>query len=56
MRRLAIRSVLSAKAADGSLRVVDTLGIEKPSTKAMSGVLQALASAAATPSPTSRCT
>jgi large subunit ribosomal protein L4 len=42
MRRLAIRSVLSAKAADGSLRVVDTLGIDKPSTKAMAGVLQAL--------------
>ncbi len=42
MRRLAIRSVLSAKAADGSLRVVDTLGIDQPSTKAMSGVLQAL--------------
>ncbi len=42
MRRLAIRSVLSAKAADGSLRVVDTLAIDKPNTKAMSGVLQAL--------------
>ena len=42
MRRLAIRSVLSAKVADGSLRVVDTLAIDKPSTKAMSGVLQAL--------------
>src|SRR5512143_1956009 len=42
MRRLAIRSVLSAKAADGTLRVVDTLGIDKPSTKAMAGVLEAL--------------
>jgi large subunit ribosomal protein L4 len=42
MRRLAIRSVLSAKAADGSLRVVDSLAIDKPSTKAMSGVLHAL--------------
>lgn len=42
MRRLAIRSVLSAKAADGSLRVVDNLGIDSPSTKVMSGVLQAL--------------
>ncbi len=42
MRRLAIRSVLSAKAADGSLRVVDSLAIDKPSTKAMSSVLHAL--------------
>lgn len=42
MRRLAIRSVLSAKAADGSLRVVDDLGIASASTKAMSGVLKAL--------------
>ena len=42
MRRLAIRSVLSAKAADGSLRVVDKLDIDKPSTKAMIGVLRAL--------------
>jgi large subunit ribosomal protein L4 len=42
MRRLAIRSVLSAKAADGSLRVVNDLGVTAPSTKAMSGVLRAL--------------
>lgn len=42
MRRLAIRSVLSARAADGSLRVVDDLGLGEPSTKAMSGVLKAL--------------
>jgi large subunit ribosomal protein L4 len=42
MRRLAIRSVLSAKAADGSLRVVSDLGVSNPSTKAMSGVLKAL--------------
>ena len=42
MRRLAIRSVLSAKAADGSLRVIDDLGIAGPSTKAMAGVIQAL--------------
>ncbi len=41
MRRLAIRSVLSAKAADGSLRVVNALGIDSPSTKAMAGVLKA---------------
>ena len=42
MRRLAIRSVLSAKAADGSLRVVSDLGVKVPSTKAMAGVLKAL--------------
>lgn len=42
MRRLAIRSVLSAKAADGSLRVVRDLGVTAPSTKAIAGVLQAL--------------
>jgi large subunit ribosomal protein L4 len=42
MRRLAIRSVLSAKAADGSLRVVQDLGVSKPSTKAMAGLLRAL--------------
>jgi large subunit ribosomal protein L4 len=42
MRRLAIRSVLSAKAADGSLRVVRELGVDKPSTKQFAGVLKAL--------------
>jgi large subunit ribosomal protein L4 len=42
MRRLAIRSVLSAKAADGSLRVVKDLPNAAPSTKTMSGVLKAL--------------
>jgi large subunit ribosomal protein L4 len=42
MRRLAIRSLLSAKAADGSLRVVSGLPNGAPSTKAMAGVLQAL--------------
>jgi len=42
MRRLAIRSVLSAKAADGTLRVVDGLGVTEPSTKAMAGALAAL--------------
>lgn len=42
MRRLAIRSVLSAKAADGSLRVVSSLAVDRPSTKAMAGVLKAL--------------
>jgi large subunit ribosomal protein L4 len=42
MRRLAIRSVLSAKAADGSLRVVQSLPEGGPSTKALAGVLAAL--------------
>lgn len=42
MRRLAIRSVLSAKAADGSLRVISDLAIDGPSTKTMSGMLKAL--------------
>ncbi len=42
MRRLAIRSLLSAKAADGSLRVVNDLGVSTPSTKAMSSVLKAM--------------
>jgi large subunit ribosomal protein L4 len=42
MRRLAIRSVLSAKAADGSLRVIKDLSVAQPSTKEMAGVLKAL--------------
>ncbi|MGD0116081.1 MAG: 50S ribosomal protein L4 [Dehalococcoidia bacterium] len=42
MRRLAIRSVLSAKVAEGSLRVLDTLAFEPPRTKDMAMVLQTL--------------
>ncbi len=42
MRRLAIRSVLSSKAADGSLRIIKELPAATPSTKAMSGVIKAL--------------
>lgn len=42
MRRLAIRSVLSAKAADGELLLVDRLDLGSPKTKEMSAVLQAL--------------
>jgi large subunit ribosomal protein L4 len=43
MRRLAIRSVLSAKAADGSLRVLQALPpLDGPSTKTMAGLLKAL--------------
>jgi len=42
MRRLAIRSVLSAKAADGSLRVVQDLSLPAPSTRTMVATLKAL--------------
>ena len=42
MRRLAIRSVLSAKAADGHLQVVDDLAMEKPRTKELQAVLKKL--------------
>jgi large subunit ribosomal protein L4 len=42
MRRLAIRSVLSARAQDERLVVVDDLGIEAPSTKAVTGLLRSL--------------
>jgi large subunit ribosomal protein L4 len=42
MRRLAIRSVLSAKAADGSLRVVQALPDDAPSTKGLAAVIKAL--------------
>lgn len=42
MRRLAIRSVLSAKAQDGALRVIDGLTIEAPKTKELIAVLRNL--------------
>ena len=42
MRRLAIRSALSAKVRDGRLTVVDGLAGIEPRTKAMKGVLAAL--------------
>ena len=42
MRRLAIRSVLSAKAADGSLRVIDGLAMETPRTSELQGLLTTL--------------
>ena len=42
MRRLAIRSVLSAKAADGSLRIIKELSLSSPSAKQMAIALQAL--------------
>ena len=42
MRRLALRSVLSAKAASDKLRVIDELSFDKPQTKEMMNVLSAL--------------
>lgn len=42
MRRLAIRSVLSARAHNERLVVVDDLGIDSPSTKAVTGLLKNL--------------
>lgn len=39
MRRLAIRSLLSAKAADGSLQVLEALPLEAPRTKEMTAIL-----------------
>ncbi len=42
LRRLAVRSVLSSKAADGSLRVIDALGMETPRTKEMRNMLDSL--------------
>ena len=42
MRRLAVRSALSAKQADGQLRFVDTLAMDTPRTKAMLEVLRNL--------------
>ncbi len=42
MRRLAIRSALSAKAADGELIVLDRLELERPNTKEMARILQNL--------------
>jgi large subunit ribosomal protein L4 len=41
MRRLAIRSALSAKVADGELIVLDALNVEAPKTKAIVGPLRA---------------
>lgn len=42
MRRLAIRSVLSSRALDERLVVIDDLGIDAPSTKAVTGLLKNL--------------
>lgn len=40
--KLAMRSALSAKVADGEMVVVDNLSFEKPSTKEAAGILKAL--------------
>ena len=42
MRRLALRCVLSAKARDGELRVLEQLGLDQPRTKEMVQTLAAL--------------
>jgi large subunit ribosomal protein L4 len=42
MRRLAIRSLLSAKASDGTLRVVDALSMDAPRTKDIKALLTQL--------------
>lgn len=42
MRRLALRSVLSGKARDGEIKVVDKLELNEPKTKIMSDMLDAL--------------
>lgn len=42
MRRLALKSILSARLADKELKVVDSFGLEQAKTKQMEQVLQAL--------------
>jgi large subunit ribosomal protein L4 len=42
MRRLAIRSLLSAKASDGKLRVIDGLAMDVPRTKDIKSLLSNL--------------
>lgn len=42
MRQLAIRCLLSAKAANGELKVLEGLSVEEPKTKVMAGILEAL--------------
>jgi large subunit ribosomal protein L4 len=43
MRRLALRSALSAKAAEGQIRVVDALKLDVPKTREMQAILGGLA-------------
>jgi large subunit ribosomal protein L4 len=42
MRRLALRSALSAKAAEGQIVVVDEFALDTPKTKEMAGILSGL--------------
>lgn len=42
MRRLALRCVLSAKASDGELKIVDKIELDEPKTKGMLDILLAL--------------
>jgi len=42
MRRLALRCVLSAKARDGELKVLEQLELDEPRTKEMAKILSAL--------------
>jgi large subunit ribosomal protein L4 len=42
MVKLAMRSVLSAKAAEGALHVIDRFGLDEPSTKEAAGILASL--------------
>lgn len=43
MRQLAIRCVLSAKAGDGDLKIIEGFDFTEPGTKKMAGILSALA-------------
>jgi len=43
MRRLAIKCMLSAKVADGELKVIDKIEMSEPKTKEIKGILDALA-------------
>jgi large subunit ribosomal protein L4 len=42
IRRLALRCLLSAKVADGELKVISSFGLDKPKTKEMRRILEAL--------------
>lgn len=42
MRRLALRCVLSAKAADGEMTVIDALALDAPNTKEIAGIVKSL--------------
>ncbi len=42
MRRLALRCLLSAKVADGELKVINSFGLDKPKTKEMRHILEVL--------------